>query len=142
MSFRRIFRVETSMSPVAGSGLDALVNSVRPTMSDIVRTRVETVAPSRRFLLLPISIERSRMTGKEIETYPSRLDLAISSVNSHKRPRSSTMPVEGSRSGVHSGASRIAGGVRDSLFFATRIMPSSTNCWYEFLRVSLLTASK
>lgn len=47
MALRRICLEDTS----AGVGVAALTKSWLPTASDIVKTREETVAPSRRFLL-------------------------------------------------------------------------------------------
>lgn len=56
MSFRRICRVDTSLSS-AGFGPVAFSNNCRPTTSDMAMTREDTVAPSRRFLLFLVSIE-------------------------------------------------------------------------------------
>ena len=47
IALRRICREDTS----TGAGAAAVKKSCRPTLSDMVRTREETVAPSRRFLL-------------------------------------------------------------------------------------------
>jgi len=62
-------------------------------------------------------------------TYPSRRDCAINSVKSQRRPRSRTLPVFESLSGVHSGASFKEGPARVSLSLATRMMPSSSKRW-------------
>lgn len=137
IALRRICLAETSV----GAGAAAFWNRRLPTRSDKVRTRDDTVAPSRRFLLFSMSA-LIQNEPKWLAAHPSRRDCAISSVKSHNRPRSKTLPDVGSRSGVQSGASRSAGPARDSLSLATRMMPSSSNRWYEFLSVSLLTASK
>lgn len=144
MAFRRTFGDEKPTSAAAsdGCGIAAVRYSRRPTVSDMKRTRDETVAPSRRFLLLgcqqllfllkdhvmKLFRELGGIAVQSINvTYPSRLDCAISSVKSHRRPRGSSFPVFGSRSGVHSGANLIVTCERISLFFATRIIPSSSN---------------
>lgn len=99
-------------------------NSRRPRTSVSRTTRVLTVAPSRRFL-------------------PSRRLEAIFSVKTHRRdPRARSSPVAGSRGGCQSGARRSRGGILVSLDLTTSMMPSSSKRWYEFLSVSLLTASK
>lgn len=101
-------------------------NNFPPNSSANPTTRVLTVAPSRRFL-------------------PSRRLDAIFSVNSHSLlppAAGASRPVAASRAGRQSGARRRRGGMRGSRERTTWMMPSSSNRWYEFLRVSLLTASK
>lgn len=100
-------------------------NNFPPNSSANPTTRVLTVAPSRRFL-------------------PSRRLDAIFSVNSHSLlpAAGASRPVAASRAGRQSGARRRRGGMRGSRERTTWMMPSSSKRWYEFLRVSLLTASK
>lgn len=59
IALRRICRADTS----AGAGAAALKNSWRPTTSDMVKTRDETVAPSRRFLLNKYCQYRPKLKG-------------------------------------------------------------------------------
>lgn len=100
-------------------------NSFPPNSSASPTTLVLTVAPSRLFL-------------------PSRRLDAIFSVNSHSLlpAAGASRPVAASRAGRQSGARRRRGGMRVSRERTTWMMPSSSKRWYEFLRVSLLTASK
>lgn len=98
-------------------------NSLLPSISVNLSTRLLTVAPSRRFL-------------------PSRRDLAIFSVKSQSFPSARRTPVAGSREGRHVGPSWIRGGILESLDLTTWMSWSSWKRRYEFLRVSLLTASK
>lgn len=103
--------------------LDIEANRPFPMISVRRRTLVETVAPSLRFL-------------------PSLLESASFSVKSQSRPSATMLSVSASRRGTQSGARRSLGPTFGSRLLPTRRMPS---CWkrpYEFLRVSLLTASK
>ncbi len=112
----------TGAPPLSWAAI-ASSKSFRPTASASVRTRVLTVAPSRRFL-------------------PSRLLEAILSTNSHSLPDGTSCPVAGSRDGVHSGVSRSRAGTLVSLDLISMMMPSSLKRWNAFFNDSLLTASK
>lgn len=110
--------------PLSSPPAIASPNNFPPNSSASPTTRVLTVAPSRLFL-------------------PSRRLDAIFSVNFHSLPSAgASRPVAASRAGRQSGARRRRGGTRGSRDRTTWMMPSSSKRWYEFLRVSLLTASK
>ena len=107
--FKLVESESSSVPPTDGLGeVVAVTNNSRPSLSAKLKTLVDTVAPSRRFL-------------------PSRRDREIISVKSHSFPAGTMSPVVSSRRGVHSGASFIRVGTRLSRLLDTTMIPSSSN---------------
>lgn len=121
--FLGLFSSSSTPSPPTTSfsfSFNATSNNSCPHLPASSRTRVLTDALSLLF-------------------FPSRLLTAMVSINVHNLPLSRILLVTGSRSGLHSGAILQTG---PDLDFRTERIPSSWKRWKEFLRVSLLTASK
>lgn len=141
ISFRRLLFGEGLLS--AWPRIAALAYSSRPTWSASAKTRVLTVAPSRRFLLRAMSYFLSKRGKKTATvTYPSLRDCAIVSANCHSFPCGTIPSVCSSRPGVHSVTSFTMVGIFESRLLERTMMPSSSKSWNAFLRVSLFTASK
>lgn len=139
ISLRRLFFRElfSSVFPKVA----ALASSSRPILSASAKTRVLTVAPSRRFLLHDVSYYLL-LIWEMGETCPSLLECAIISAKCHSLPCGMIPPPFLSRVGVQSVASLTVVGIFEPLILDKTIIPSSSNNWNAFLSVSLFTASK